>query len=355
MRRRAFLAGAAALAVAPRPAQASGAAEAFVAAQGVPGVSWAIRRRDGTMLEGAAGVADLATLEILTPGHRMRIASVSKPLTAAVVLTLAAEGKLRLTDRVLGPDALLGPGFWPEPAAPWADRLRRITVDHLLTHTSGGWPNGLFDPAFWNPSLSRTEMIRATLGGLPLVVDPGRAFGYSNFGYCLLGRVIERVTERSYRDVVADRLLTPAGVTGCELMSRAGLLPGEAAYHTGAVGFHAMDADRMDAFGGWVASPRDLAALFAAMDGTLPDVLPPEVPVRTAEPWRPGAAYGRGLIVSPYHRNRWHDGFLPGTCALAIMVEGGDCIAAMTNGSGAGTPLALEALAWRLYEAEGAP
>jgi CubicO group peptidase (beta-lactamase class C family) len=156
------------------------------------------------------------------PTAPFRIASATKPITAAVIRKLARDGKLKLTDKafeLIGVD--LAPGAKADP------RLKDITIQHLLDH-KGGFDSGakpLGDP------MTRHELIRKELklSGPPSPLDvvrfmngrkldfaPGSKTVYSNYGYCILGRVIEKVTGATYESN-ARALLKPLGVTSVAL------------------------------------------------------------------------------------------------------------------------------------------
>jgi len=173
------------------------AAEAFRKEYNVPGLAIAFTRGGQFVHEAAFGLADRVSGETLTPEHRFRIASISKPITAVAIFTLIEAGKLGLDDRVLGREGVLGEVYGPISSD---SRLSRITVDHLLTHTAGGWPNDRSDPMFYESKTEQAALIEATLSNRPPTRDPGTQHAYSNFGYCLLGRVIERVSGSPYAD-----------------------------------------------------------------------------------------------------------------------------------------------------------
>ena len=109
------------------------------------------------------------------------------PITSVAIFRLIEEGRLGLGDRVLGREGILGETYGKIES----ERLRAITVDHLLTHTAGGWPNDGTDPMFRTPEADLKTLIETTIAFHPPRGDPGTYFAYSNFGYCLLGRVIE--------------------------------------------------------------------------------------------------------------------------------------------------------------------
>src|SRR5690606_25272370 len=123
--------------------------------------------------------------EKLTPDHLFRIASIAKPLTAVTVYKLIEERKLGADDRIFGREGILG----LNGARKLPEGVEEITVHHLLTHTCGGWGNRGRDPMFRHPEMDHRELIAATLREQALEHAPGERYSYSNFGYCLLGRV----------------------------------------------------------------------------------------------------------------------------------------------------------------------
>ena len=155
----------------------------------------------------------------IQPDALFRIASVSKPITSAAIMKLVEEGKLKLDDRVAPFIAHLTPA----PGATVDPRWEQITIRHLLNHT-GGWdrdkPNGGFDPMYRPaiaaaavnaPAPASAETIIRYMKGMPLDFNPGEKFAYSNFGYAILGRVIERLSGMPYEEYVRTRVLQPVG------------------------------------------------------------------------------------------------------------------------------------------------
>ena len=182
------------------------------------GGSLAVSHNGRLLLARGYGIADKATGAPVTPRTRFRLGSLSKPITAVAILKLVEEGKLRLDDPIL---PLLGDLV--APAQTVRDpRVRAITVRHLLQHTGGFDREASGDPMFMPRAAAALERQRATppptcavilrnvLDG-PLDFDPGAREAYSNFGYCILGRIIERVTGTPYVEFARSRLLEPAG------------------------------------------------------------------------------------------------------------------------------------------------
>jgi N-acyl-D-amino-acid deacylase len=199
------------------------------------------------------GWQDEGRTKPVPPDALMRIASVSKPLTAAAVRTLVRAKKLSYDTKVFDLLKLTPPtGAEPDP------RLNQITVRHLLDH-KGGWDSQTtFDPMFKTKDVEKdlglttpatpTDIIRWMLGK-PLQIDPGAREAYSNFGYSVLGRVIEKASGKPYADYVRDAILKPAGAGDMKLGKNTEFDPREVWYPT-----TEMNVEVMDAHGGWVAS-----------------------------------------------------------------------------------------------------
>lgn len=190
------------------------------------------------------------------PDALMRIASCSKPLTAAAIRRLIDVGKLRGDTRVAEYLGL-------KPSGETADaRWAKITVDHLLDHR-GGWDRGTtFDP-MTNPGRIARELKLSrepTIGDIvrfmltqPLQFEPGERAAYSNFGYCLLGRMIERATGVQYYTALDRLVLRPFEIADIRLAhsKRTDRDRREVEYPKSGESVH---IDVMDAHGGLVAS-----------------------------------------------------------------------------------------------------
>jgi D-alanyl-D-alanine carboxypeptidase len=154
-------------------------------------------------VEVAAGVADTTTGELLVPGARFRIASVTKPFVAAATLRLVEDGRLSLDDTV----ASLLPGAYDELLRSGGYDTDAITLRHLLTHTSGiyDFAADAYDRSITDGFTSlvyrdlgrrwtRFEQIGFAVSHGKPYGSPGQLFGYSDTGACLVGEVLERVT-----------------------------------------------------------------------------------------------------------------------------------------------------------------
>jgi CubicO group peptidase (beta-lactamase class C family) len=307
-------------------------AAAFMKKHQVPGLSVAIARKGRLVYADGYGLADKDRDEKVTPNHLFRIASVTKPITSATIFSLIEAGKLRLSDKVFGPGAVLGTAYGEPPYQP---HIEEITIEHLLTHTAGGWQNDGNDPMFSHPRMDHRQLIAWTIAHQPLTHPPGQNYAYSNFGYCVLGRVIEKLTAKTYEEAVQETILRPCGISsmrigGNTLAERA---EREVIYYDqDGEDPYQMNVRRMDSHGGWLATPTDLVRFLVRVDGfpTKPDILKPDTiqTMTTASAASPG--YAKGWCVNKYH-NWWHMGSLPGTITVMVRTSGQFCWAALTN------------------------
>jgi CubicO group peptidase (beta-lactamase class C family) len=309
----------------------SDVAYGYMAKFKIPGLSVAMGK-DGEIVyaEGFGVVSPLLETRV-NPSHLFRIASISKPVTSVGVFKLVEQDRLSLTDRVFGERGILS-----EYQLPANDQfIEEITIDHLLTHTVGGWSNDKHDPMNVHLDMDHRHLIAWTLENMPLSQQPGARFVYSNFGYCLLGRVIEKITGQSYADYVRRSVLEPSQaramrIAGNSLQDRA---DGEVIYHRqdGDAQPYDMNVARMDANAGWLATPSDLVRLLNHVYGKAQSavILKPDTisAMTTASVVDPG--YARGWYVSG--PDRWHPGSLPGTSAIMVQTPTGLCWAVLAN------------------------
>jgi N-acyl-D-amino-acid deacylase len=198
------------------------------------------------------GWLDEARAKPVPPDALMRIASVSKSVTAAAVKTLVRAKKLAPDTKVFDFLKLTAPAEGFDP------RWKAVTVQHLLDH-KGGWDREKsFDPMFRIKDVEKdldlkgpakaADVVRWMLGK-PMQFDPGERSAYSNFGFCALGRVIEKASGKPYFDYVREAVLKPAGATDMKLGKNAEFDAREVWYPP-----NAMNVEVMDAHGGLIAS-----------------------------------------------------------------------------------------------------
>lgn len=333
------------VAVAAGRASVAKLAMEFMGEFDAPGLSIAIAKEGKFICREAFGVADIKAGKRLNVDHRFRVASVSKPITSAAIFLLIERGKLSLDDKVFGKGGLL------EITDP-ADRLRKITVHHLLTHTSGGWKNDKNDPMFKYLGKDHLELISWAIKNLPQENEPGEKYAYSNFGYCLLGRIIENVSGQTYEAFVMENALRPCGIETMHVAGKSGRLKNEVSYYMGGKPLNfKMNVRRMDAHGGWVGTPGDLVNFALRVDGfpEPPDILKQESVQTMTKRSGVNTGYACGWSVNQAG-NYWHGGSLPGLSSLLVRTSGGYCWAACVNTRSKNLGSALDKLLWKMIE-----
>lgn len=304
--------------------QVDDAVNKFMTNFNVPGVSVAITKGEKLVYAKSYGMADKSANHAVTNNSLFRLASVSKVITALAILRLQEDGKLTLEQKVFGTNGILGTTYGSQP---YGNYVTDITVNQLLHHTSGGWGNSNNDPMFKDPSISQDDLISWTLDNLPVTRAPGTHFDYSNFGYCLLGRVIEKVSGKSYEKYVQQNVLEPAGVTGMKIAgnSEADRKANEVIYY-GQSGEnpYIYNISRMDAHGGWISSATDMARLLVHFDGfnNKPDILSSNGIKTLTTPTAANQNYACGIAVNNAN-NWWHSGSLPGTSTEFVRAGNG--------------------------------
>ena len=284
-------------------------------ADGEPGLAVLVRRNGRTILERGYGVRDLRTSAPIDARTGFRLASVTKQMTAAAIMLLVRDGRLRYEDTLTR--AL--PGF---PAYGSG-----ITIRHLLTHTSG-LPDYelLMEDAekergpTWTPDRQiRDDEVLALLEkethGL---VAPGTRWAYSNSGYVVLGLVAARAAGKPFGDVLRERIFAPLGMTRT-LAHEKGKdpVPDRAYGHTkDATGFRETDQSSTSATlgdGGVYSCLEDLAKWDEALRTnallTRAELVVALTPARLADGSEP-VAYGFGWFLEPWkgHGRAWHHG-----------------------------------------------
>lgn len=346
---------------------------AFMQKRNVPGGSLAVVKEGRLVYARGYGVADKATEQRVQPGSLFRIASISKPFTAVAMLTLIQNPRYKLSlDTRAFP--LLGVAPHLELGAKLDPRLEFITIRQLLQHT-GGWDRDKSgDPMFkpleiahtlGTPAPADARAIIRWMLGKPLDTDPGTHYAYSNFGYCVLGRVIEKVTGMPYGTYVQQAVLTPLHIQRMALgrSLRKNRRENEVRYYqpgeqTASIFpesngeqvswcYGGFNIEAMDAHGGWLASAVDLARFAGGLD------FPQGRPLLTPESVRamyarPGSLQEAAATANPVYygcgwqvrdvgggaqekRNIWHTGSLPGTSAWLIRRWDGLTWAALFN------------------------
>ena len=186
-----------------------------------PGLT-AIVVKDGKVLyRKAFGLANLELRTPMRPEMVFEIGSITKQFTSTAIMTLVDEGKLAVDDdiRKILPD--------------FPDKGAKITIENLLTHTSG-IPSYTSDdkwPALWRKDLTPQEIIDLTKDK-PLEFPPGTKWSYDNTGYVMLGAVVEKISGMAYADFVKSRIFEPLGMKHSYYGSNTAVIPNRASGYT---------------------------------------------------------------------------------------------------------------------------
>lgn len=324
----------------------------------IHGAQLAISRHDSLLYARGFGYADKDRQIPMEPSYIMRMASVSKLVTATGIMKLRDMGKIRLSDKVFGPKGILNDTFYVNSIRD--KRYFDITVEQLLRHKAG-FTNYAGDAIFstryimqqnrlTTPPDHRTLLrivLRRHLG-----YTPGAAQRYCNIGYTLLSLIIEKRTGMSYNDFMQRYVLNPAGcydfhIAGNYLKDRR---PNETVYymHSSSVPvpefnnsgrmvvrcYGENDITTALGAGAWVASAAELCRLVASIDGDriVPDVISPQaVKLMTQE--MPDHQFSLGWNFTPHNRPWIRTGSLVGTSALVLRYPDGECWVFITNTS----------------------
>lgn len=324
----------------------------------IHGAQLAISRHDSLLYARGFGYADKDRKIPMEPSYIMRMASVSKLITATGIMKLRDMGKIRLSDKVFGPKGILNDTFYVNSIRD--KRYFDITVEQLLRHKAG-FTNYAGDAIFstryimqqnhlTTPPDHRTLLrivLRRHLG-----YTPGAAQRYCNIGYTLLSLIIEKRTGMSYNDFMQRYVLNPAGcydfhIAGNYLKDRR---PNETVYymHSSSVPvpefnnsgrmvvrcYGENDITTALGAGAWVASAAELCRLVASIDGDriVPDVISPQaVKLMTQE--MPDHQFSLGWNFTPRNRPWIRTGSLVGTSALVLRYPDGECWVFITNTS----------------------
>lgn len=324
----------------------------------INGAQLAISRHDSLLYARGFGYADKDRKIPMEPSYIMRMASVSKLVTATGIMKLRDMGKIRLSDKVFGPKGILNDTFYVNSIRD--KRYFDITVEQLLRHKAG-FTNYAGDAIFstryimqqnrlTTPPDHRTLLrivLRRHLG-----YTPGTAQRYCNIGYTLLSLIIEKRTGMSYENFMQRYVLNPAGcydfhIAGNYLKDRR---KNETVYymHSSSVPvpefnnsgrmvvrcYGENDITTALGAGAWVASAAELCRLVASIDGdrTVPDVISPQaVKLMTQE--MPDHQFSLGWNFTPRNRPWIRTGSLVGTSALVLRYPDGECWVFITNTS----------------------
>ena len=322
----------------------------------IKGASLSIMRNDSLLYSKGYGWADEAKGIAMEPRHILRMASVSKLITAVGIMVLQERDSLSIKDTVFGPSGILNDSLFNKLIKD--KTYHKITVEHLLRH-QGGFPR---DPLFssrdvmtqlrLNHAPEKEDFYKVVLNR-PVRFEPGTWQRYSNFGYLLLCDVIEKVSGMPYEQFIQENVLMPAG---CFDMHIAGNYyedkrENEARYYT-----HEGDGKFIEEYnksgrivercyggnnipllsgaGGWCGSTAELARFVASIDGRpeVEDIISEESIAQMVE-YFDKDTYSLGWNDTTPAKGWSRTGTLAGTSALVKYFPDGECWIMITNTS----------------------
>jgi CubicO group peptidase (beta-lactamase class C family) len=324
-------------------------AEKFLQEWELKGMAMAIVKDGKLVYAKGFGYADQQRQIKAEPYHLFRIASVSKLYTAVGIMKLVEQGKLKLDDKIFGENGILNdPKYTDKIANPLA---LKIEVQHLLTHTAGWWNQLRTDPMFVPVAVANIMKVKSPpslettieyMLSQTKMFEPGSMYDYSNFGYCVLDKVIEKVSGMKYEAYMQEKILKPIGITRMKISKNRlkDRHPFEARYYThykakknisvydekdsASRAYEGSHIEGLGAAGGWAASVIDLARFVGAIDGfdTQPDILKKSTIEAMVQPaqqdstgklvigwknideekwWRTGSLEGTGIALARQH------------------------------------------------------
>ena len=322
------------------------------------GVSLAVMRGDSLCYAKGFGWADQEKGEEMTPGHIMRVASVSKLITAVGIMKLVEEGRLSLQDKVFGEEGILRDSVYL--CSIREKNYYRITVEDLLRHKGGLTVTG-GDPMFSTRSIMANNRLTEAPDHKTLLrialrrklgFVPGTSQTYSNLGYLLLSMIIEEVSGETYEDYIQKNILRPAGCRDMHFAhnyyeekyknevrnyvpSNEPLYPeynnsGREVVRC----YGGNDIRALSGAGAWVASVPELALFVASIDGRpeIPDILSAES-VRRMTEYFDKDTYSFGWNDTNPETGWTRSGTFSGTSAMIKYFPDGECWLFVTNTS----------------------
>lgn len=328
--------------------------DSFMNFWALKGVALAVVRNDSLVYAKGYGKADASTP--MTPGTTMRLASVSKLLTAVGIMKLQEEGKVFMDTPVFGPFGVLK-RFDPYIKD---SNYYSMTVEHLLRH-QGGFTTRGGDVMFSTLTFMRNHGLSEAPDAETLVqkqlarrlgFEPGTWQDYSNFGYLLLSLIIEEVSGMPYEEYMQEHVFKPAGCTGFSIAGNylKDRQPGESQYfmqpdselvpsYDGKLAavekcYGGNDITSLKGAGAWIGSAVEMARLVSCIDGRGPmkDILT-EDSVRQMTTWYDENTFSLGWVDTKPDGEWTRTGSFSGTSALVKVYPDGECWVLISNTS----------------------
>jgi len=282
-----------------------------------PGAAILVQKAGAIILRKGYGMADLELGVPMAPDMVFRLGSITKQFTAVAILMLAEQGKLSLQDEITR--------FLPDYPA----QGKKVTVEHLLTHTSG--IQSYTDLPEWLPLLRKDMTVGEIIDlfkNKAFLFEPGEKWVYNNSGYILLGAIIEKVSGQSYESFIQKNIFEPLGLTHSFYDSTERVIPrripGYSHDKSGYVNAPYLSMTQPYAAGSLLSTVDDLSVWNAALLAN--KLLKPETIQKAWAPYKlkngDSSGYGYGWQVSTYEEHFFveHGGGIPGFASYALSI-----------------------------------
>ena len=323
------------------------------------GAQLCIMKNDSLVYAKGYGWADKENDERMSPRNIMRMASISKLLTATGIIVLEDQGRLSLKDKVFGPHGILSDSVYTKAIKD--TNYFKITVEDLLRHEAGFTSRVGGDPMFSTRSIMRNnrlttppdnETLLRIMLRRPLAYVPGTEAEYSNFGFMVASMVIEKVTGQDYGSWMQENVLLPALCKDFHIANNyySERHPGEVRYYVPAKEepiaeynnsgrkvvrcYGGNDIHALSGAGAWVGSAPELARFVASIDirPSIKDIISREGIHRMVE-YFDEDTYSLGWNDTDPDKGWKRSGSFSGTNALIFYYPDGECWIFMSNSS----------------------
>ncbi len=312
-----------------------------------PGAAIAVEHHGRLLVARGFGLENVESNSRTSAETVFRIGSVTKQFTAAAIMQLVEQGKIGLDDEMTK--------YLPD----YPTQGNRVTVRHLLTHTSGIKSYTSLGPKFWSESsrldLTNDQML-ALFKDVPFDFKPGEKYAYNNSAFFLLGVIIEKVTGTPYRKYVEEKLFQRLGLASSSYCDDRAIVPHRAAgYEANAgtvVNAVPLSLNTPGAAGALCSTVLDLVRWQRAFDEARPVSAASRDQIRTPATLNDGkpTSYGFGVSLRPFesHRAFAHSGGINGFASWLARYPDDELTVTVLTNSGGGPAVRIGELVARV-------
>ncbi len=297
----------------------------FMVKHDLPGVSVSVSKNEEIVYSAGYGFANVENKERVTPDHKFRLASMSKQHAAIAIMTLFERGLLKLEDTVFGKNGILADEFGDNMPNSW----KSITLEHLLSHTSGITTDCIFGGSAYSGKNTH-DRVALLLQSASVAYEPGSTYSYNNSNFGIIGLVVEKLSGKKFMTFLKEEIYTPREIMDIDCGDNDIIKEKEVNYYgQGGKNPFGNDVEAGVAAGGVIASTPALMKLMTYLDyGTkVPDMFKKETLDRMYTPlsgvkttsgssWNRYALGWRANYPSIDTWTTYHGGTLAGVCTI---------------------------------------